>query len=239
MKIALFSTKVPRNGAFHRSNYFNLFQFEIFNLDNQIEICYNLLKQIERGYNEIPNRQLHDNHREESIRRYRTTARGTGSFASFSQVWLHSTAEPKEAGERTKSQSGITGKDQREDTKCHQSFEARRQGDYALSNSKNSGSELQYCKEVSTRQMMGRKEKLQKELDLILEKMRFWRYVIFGIVSGVLGIIISLSQQKLHLNSAIIFILIFGLIGAIISVKRIDALTKEYKELLDLLEKEE
>lgn len=86
---------------------------------------------------------------------------------------------------------------------------------------------------------MGRKEKLQKELDLILEKMRFWRYVIFGIVSGVLGIIISLSQQKLHLNSAIIFILIFGLIGAIISVKRIDALTKEYKELLDLLEKEE
>ncbi len=86
--------------------------------------------------------------------------------------------------------------------------------------------------------MMGRKEKLQKELDLILEKMRFWRYVIFGIVSGVLGITISLSQQKLHLNSTIIFILIFGLVGAIISVKRIDALTKEYKELLDLLEKE-
>ena len=36
---------------------------------------------------------------------------------------------------------------------------------------------------------MGKKERLQKELDLLLEKIRFWRYVIFAIVSGVIGVL--------------------------------------------------
>ncbi len=85
---------------------------------------------------------------------------------------------------------------------------------------------------------MGRKEKLQKELDFMLEKLRFWRYVILGIVSGALGILISLSQGKMHLNLAIILILVIGLIGILISVKRIDSITKEYRETLELLEKE-
>ena len=86
---------------------------------------------------------------------------------------------------------------------------------------------------------MGRKEKLQKELDFMLEKLRFWRYVILGIVSGTLGILISLSQGKMHLNFAIILILVIGLIGILVSVKRIDSITKEYREMLELLEKEE
>ncbi|WP_457562286.1 hypothetical protein [Caminibacter pacificus] len=60
---------------------------------------------------------------------------------------------------------------------------------------------------------MGNKERIQKELDLFLEKLKFWRYVIFAIVSGVIGVVIS--------------------------IKRIDVLTKEYEELLEILEKEE
>ena len=86
---------------------------------------------------------------------------------------------------------------------------------------------------------MGVKEKLQKELDLILEKMRFWRYVIFGIFSGTLGIIVSASQDKLKLNLTIFIVLILALIGVIVSIKRIDFLTKEYQKFLELLEKEE
>ena len=85
---------------------------------------------------------------------------------------------------------------------------------------------------------MGKKEKYQKELDLILEKLRFWRYVIFGIVSGTLGIIISASQDKIKMNLAIVLILFFAFIGILISIKRIDTLTKEYQILLNLLEKE-
>jgi len=86
---------------------------------------------------------------------------------------------------------------------------------------------------------LGVKEKLQKELDLILEKMRFWRYVIFGIFSGTLGIIVSASQDKLKLNLTIFIVLILALIGVIVSIKRIDFLTKEYQKFLELLEKEE
>jgi len=86
---------------------------------------------------------------------------------------------------------------------------------------------------------VGVKEKLQKELDLLLEKLRFWRYVIFGIVSGTLGIIVSASQNKLQMNLVIMIILVIGFIGIIISIKRIDTLTKEYMKLLEVLGKEE
>ena len=86
---------------------------------------------------------------------------------------------------------------------------------------------------------MGNKEKLQKELDFLLEKLRFWRYVILGIVSGTVGIVVSASQHKLELNNAIVMILLLGLFGVVVAIKRIDALTKEYQGLLEILEKEE
>jgi len=38
---------------------------------------------------------------------------------------------------------------------------------------------------------MGKKERLQKELDLLLEKMRVWRYIILAIMSGTVGILFS------------------------------------------------
>jgi len=86
---------------------------------------------------------------------------------------------------------------------------------------------------------MGAKEKLQKELDLLLEKMRFWRYVIFGIVSGVVGMLFGLTQNKIHLNWGTIILLALGLIGIIISIIRLSTLTKDYQNNLEILEKEE
>ena len=86
---------------------------------------------------------------------------------------------------------------------------------------------------------MGKKERVQKELDLLLEKLRFWRYVIFGIVSGVIGILFSLTQNKITMNYGVIALLLFSLIGIIISIKRITSLTKDYKIELDILEREE
>ncbi|WP_457563455.1 hypothetical protein [Caminibacter pacificus] len=86
---------------------------------------------------------------------------------------------------------------------------------------------------------MGNKERIQKELDLFLEKLKFWRYVIFAIVSGVIGVIFSLSQNKIHINFSLILLLVSGFLGVVISIKRIDVLTKEYEELLEILEKEE
>ena len=85
---------------------------------------------------------------------------------------------------------------------------------------------------------MGLKEKLQKELDLILEKMRFWRYIIVGIVSGTIGVIFSMSQNKIDFNFVVLFFLLLAVIGMIVSVKRIEFLTRDYYKLLDRLEKE-
>ncbi len=86
---------------------------------------------------------------------------------------------------------------------------------------------------------MGRKERLQKELDLLLEKIKFWRYVIFGIVSGVIGILFGLTQNKIYLNWGVIYLLIAGFIGVIISITRLNDLVKDYQIDLEDLEKEE
>ena len=47
---------------------------------------------------------------------------------------------------------------------------------------------------------MGKKERLQKELDLLLEKISFWRYVIFAIISGVVGMLFAASQDKITIK---------------------------------------
>ncbi len=83
---------------------------------------------------------------------------------------------------------------------------------------------------------MGKKERLQKELDLLLEKMRFWRYSIFAIMSGVVGILYAYSQGKVTANITIYGFLIAALVSIIIAVKRLSSLDKEYRKLLELLE---
>ena len=86
---------------------------------------------------------------------------------------------------------------------------------------------------------MGSKERLQKELDLLLEKIKFWRYVIFAIISGVVGIIFTASQHKLDMNYLITLLLITSVVGLYVSIRTIEFLTDEYYKLLDILEKEE
>ena len=86
---------------------------------------------------------------------------------------------------------------------------------------------------------MSKKEKYQKELDFILEKLRFWRYVILAIFSGVIGIGFSMAQHKIEINILTFLFLFFGFLGILISVIRINFLTKQYYFYLNLLEKEE
>ena len=86
---------------------------------------------------------------------------------------------------------------------------------------------------------MSRKDKYQKELDFILEKLKFWRYVILAIFSGIIGVGFSMAQHKIEINLLTLLFLFFGFIGILISVIRINVLTKKYYLYLDLLEKEE
>ena len=86
---------------------------------------------------------------------------------------------------------------------------------------------------------MGRKEKLQKELDFMLEKLRFWRYAILAIMSGVIGVVFGISQGKITTGGIVITLLISAAIALVIAVIRISNITKEYQDTLELLEKEE
>ena len=86
---------------------------------------------------------------------------------------------------------------------------------------------------------MSKKDKYQKELDFILEKLRFWRYVILAIFSGIVGVGFSMAQHKIEINILTFLFLFVGFIGILISVVRINFLTKKYYSYLDLLEKEE
>lgn len=86
---------------------------------------------------------------------------------------------------------------------------------------------------------MGKKEKIQKELDLLLEKIRFWRYVILAIISGTVGMLFAASQGKLIVGVAVLGFVIAGFLGLIISVKRLGSVDTNYRELLNELERVE
>ena len=62
---------------------------------------------------------------------------------------------------------------------------------------------------------MGRKEELQTEATEILDDIKFFRNILLGVLSGLVGILFALSQKKLLLNS---FIDILVLSGIIVSV---------------------
>ena len=85
---------------------------------------------------------------------------------------------------------------------------------------------------------MGNKEYLQKELDFLLEKIRFWRYVLLAVISGIVGMLFTLASQKIEANISLLLLtaLGFGLIA--VAIKRIDTLDKEYRKLLQQLKDE-
>ena len=81
---------------------------------------------------------------------------------------------------------------------------------------------------------MGRKERIQKELDLILEKLRFWRVVIVSIIAGIIGLWLQHDVS----TSVTSVVVIAGIVGVIIAIWRIHVLSLMYYKLLDMLEKE-
>ena len=86
---------------------------------------------------------------------------------------------------------------------------------------------------------MGKKERLQKELDLLLEKMRFWRYTLLAVISAIVGMIFSISQGKIEMSTAVTLFSFAGFIVSLIAVKRLSSIDKDYRNLLEELEKVE
>ena len=86
---------------------------------------------------------------------------------------------------------------------------------------------------------MGQKEKLQKKLDFILEKLKFWRNIIFAVVSAIVGIIFTVNQGKIEATTTLIVLVFLGVLVLAISLMRLSKLTKEFNMLVDKLGEEE
>ena len=86
---------------------------------------------------------------------------------------------------------------------------------------------------------MGKNEQIQKELDLLLEKIRFWRYSFLAVVSSLAGILFGISQGKVILNFLVISLWVSGILLVYLSIRRLSLLQKEYYSLLDDLKQED
>jgi len=86
---------------------------------------------------------------------------------------------------------------------------------------------------------MGKKESLQKEIDSLLDKMKFWRSVTVSAISGIIGIIFAISQNKLIVNNITNSLIISGIFLIIVSLKFMYNREQERIELVKKLEKED
>ena len=85
---------------------------------------------------------------------------------------------------------------------------------------------------------MSEKEKLQKRLDLLIDKMRFWRYVIFADISSIIGMLYTYSQNKLILNNFVLFLMGAGVLLLMLSFKRLKSLSDDFDVYLTKLGEE-
>jgi len=85
---------------------------------------------------------------------------------------------------------------------------------------------------------LSKKDKLSKEIDELLDEIRFFRNILFGILSGIIGVLFSYSQNVLKMNFIVEFLLWMGIVAIIVLVIIIYNLKKKKHNLHELIEKE-
>ena len=78
---------------------------------------------------------------------------------------------------------------------------------------------------------MGKKERLQKELDLLLEKMKFWRYTLLAVISAIVGMAFSISQDRIEMSAAVTLFSFAGFVVSVIAVKRLSSIDKKVSRI--------
>ena len=81
---------------------------------------------------------------------------------------------------------------------------------------------------------MGKIEALQKQIDQIADKVKHLRYMFIALVSGIIGLIFAISQNKIIYNIFIDLLLVFG--GVLIFIISI-MINKEETKRDDLIKK--
>ncbi len=84
---------------------------------------------------------------------------------------------------------------------------------------------------------MGKLEALQKKIDQIADKVRNLRYILIMLMSGIIGTIFGISQNKIIDNSIVNTFLLMGAISSIAIGILVRIEEKKRNKLIDELEK--
>jgi len=79
------------------------------------------------------------------------------------------------------------------------------------------------------------REYLKEEIKLIADKVSFLRNVLLAIMSGVIGILFGISQNKINLNIGIVSLVIVGIIFTVLVAGRINWWEEKRKNLINKL----
>jgi len=84
---------------------------------------------------------------------------------------------------------------------------------------------------------MGKLEALQKKIDQIADKVRHLRYILIVLMSGIVGTIFGISQNKIIDNEIVNILLVVGTAGVVGISVLIRVEEKKRNKFIDELEK--
>jgi len=79
------------------------------------------------------------------------------------------------------------------------------------------------------------KEYLKEEIKIIIDKVNFLRNILLAIISGIVGVLFGITQNKIDVNFSMILLLIVGIIFAIAMAFRINRWEEKRKNLINKL----
>jgi len=86
---------------------------------------------------------------------------------------------------------------------------------------------------------MGKKESLQAEIEIIRDRVKFFRNLLLALISGLVGVLYAFTQHKIEENIYFIILISSGIFGIIYISVLIHFSEKNRKEFVKRLEKEE
>jgi len=79
------------------------------------------------------------------------------------------------------------------------------------------------------------KEYLKEEIKIIIDKVNFLRNILLAIISGIVGVLFGITQNKIDVNFSMILLLIVGIIFAVTIAFRINKWEEKRKGLINKL----
>ena len=79
------------------------------------------------------------------------------------------------------------------------------------------------------------KEYLKEEIKIIIDKVSFLRNILLAIISGIVGVLFGITQNKIDVNFSMILLLIVGIIFAVAIAFRINKWEEKRRNLINKL----